>query len=109
MLIRTLSCCSTNQKVSLLIFRDCRSFILVYPFVCLFFFFAGPDSNGGAFLTRQGDFNVGSIINTFVRIRCKSSAGLAASTEIKIALMDKRHSLFYGTYNHVRWCGLFSF
>ena len=39
---------------------------------------------------------MGSIINTFIRIRCKSSAGLTASTEIKIALMDKRHCLFYG-------------
>ena len=55
-----------------------------------------PDSNGGAFLTRRGDFNIGSVVNAFVRIRCKSSAGIGAPSEMKIALMDKRQCIFYG-------------
>ena len=55
-----------------------------------------PDSNGGAFLTRQADFNAGTNINVFLRIRCKTSASLGASHEIKIALADKRQCTFFG-------------
>lgn len=53
-------------------------------------------SNGGAYLVRCGDINVGSLVNIFVNIRCKTAAGLGASREMKIALADKRQCTFFG-------------
>ena len=55
-----------------------------------------PESNGGLYLVRRGEFNLGAHINVFFRIRCKTSAGLGASRELKIAFADKRHISFFG-------------
>ncbi|XP_019849049.1 PREDICTED: cleavage and polyadenylation specificity factor subunit 1-like [Amphimedon queenslandica] len=56
-----------------------------------------PASSGGANLVRCGDIHVGSLVNVFLNIRCKTSAGLGASREMKIALADKRQCTFFGT------------
>lgn len=58
-----------------------------------------PASNGGASLVRCGDIHVGSLVNVFLNIRCKTSAGLGASREMKIALADKRQCTFIGMIN----------
>lgn len=63
-----------------------------------FCFLTDPESNGGSFLIRRGDFNIGSLANVFLRVRCKTSAGLGASREMKIALADKRQCTFIGKY-----------
>jgi len=55
-----------------------------------------PESNGGMYLTRRGDFNAGAKISTFLRIRCKSSAPLGAPREIKALMAEKRHITFFG-------------
>jgi cleavage and polyadenylation specificity factor subunit 1 len=56
-----------------------------------------PDSNGGSNLVWCGAINIGSHVNCFINIRCKSSATLGASREMKIALLDKRQCTFFGT------------
>lgn len=49
-------------------------------------------------MIRRGDFNIGSLANVFLRVRCKTSAGLGASREMKIALADKRQCTFIGKH-----------
>ena len=48
---------------------------------------------------RRGDYNAGSHINVLLRLRCKTSASLGASHELKIALMDKRQCLLFGGWS----------
>ena len=66
-----------------------------------------PESNGGMYLTRRGDFNAGAKISTFLRIRCKSSAPLGAPREIKALMAEKRHVTFFGEWFTVQKHGYF--
>ena len=90
-----LSCSTTFEQLSLfmLLTSSARSLHCVTGVVLLL---AVPESQGGMFLVRQGEFHAGTHINVFFRIRCKTSAGLGSSQEMKIALADKRHITFFG-------------
>ena len=55
-----------------------------------------PESNGGLYLTRRGDFNAGSHINAFFRVQCKSAAPLGASADVKALMADRRQVTFFG-------------
>ncbi len=57
---------------------------------------AAPESDGGLFLTRRGDFNVGSHVNAFLRVHCKSAASPGASNEVKALMVEKRDVTFLG-------------
>jgi hypothetical protein len=59
---------------------------------------AVPESNGGQYLTRRGDFNAGNHINAFFRVQCKSAAPLGASADVKALMADKRHVTFFGKF-----------
>lgn len=88
---RISSCTSTNQSVSLSLMSliSCDSKATLSPV---------PESNGGLYLTRRGDFNVGAHISSFLRVRCKTSAPLGASQEIKALMAEKRHVTFFGKW-----------
>ena len=47
---------------------------------------AVPESYGGLYLVRRGDFNSGAHINSFVRVHCKPAS----------LLSEKRHATFFG-------------
>ena len=57
---------------------------------------AVPESNGGLYLTRWGEFNAGAHINAIFRLRCRTAAPLGASQEIKALMADKRHITYFG-------------
>lgn len=70
--------------------HECRLLSVHIPVVAV------PESNGGLYLTRRGDFNVASHINTFFRVHCKPSAPLGASADVKALMADKRQVTFFG-------------
>ena len=55
-----------------------------------------PESGGGQYLSRRGDFNAGSHINAFFRVHCKSAAPLGASADVKAMMAEKRQVTFFG-------------
>lgn len=59
-----------------------------------------PDTNGGLYLTRRGDFNAGAHINVFLRVHGNSSSLPGAANHVKEALMtEKRDVTFFGIYD----------
>ncbi len=60
-----------------------------------------PESDGGLYLTRRGDINVGAHVNCFLRVHCKAAAPPGASNEVKALLVEKRDVTFLGKrYSH---------
>ena len=55
-----------------------------------------PESNGGQYLIRLGEINVGSHINAMFRLRCRSSAPLGAPHEMQVLMQEKRHATYFG-------------
>lgn len=53
-----------------------------------------PESSGGLYLIRRGDFNAGAHINCFVRVHCHS----AAPGPLGALLNEKRHATFFGEF-----------
>lgn len=60
-----------------------------------------PESNGGRYLIRQGDINMGSHVNTMFRLRCRSSAPLGTPHEMQVLMQDKRHATYFGIYTYM--------
>jgi cleavage and polyadenylation specificity factor subunit 1 len=56
-----------------------------------------PESNGGRYLIRQGDINIGCHVNAMFRMRCRPSAPLGASHEMQVLMQDKRHTTYFAT------------
>ena len=62
----------------------------------LFIYFVARESCGGTRLLRRADINIGSHVNTFVRVRCKLSD--PASSKPISGPAERRHTVIYGKY-----------